>query len=169
MQVLGERIDADFARDIKKTVCSFPDVYGAYDLILNNYGPDAFNGSVHIEVPDTKSADELDALIRDITLTVYRKHNVLLTAVGVYSINTHDEYASHMREDVKQISLSHEGVLQMHGFFINKTENSMRFDLVLSFDVKDRRTLWKHITDEISEKYPGYTVQITPDYDFSES
>ncbi|MBQ3823810.1 MAG: cation transporter [Clostridia bacterium] len=168
-RILGERVDADLARDIKKTVCSFPDVYGAYDLILNNYGPDAFNGSVHIEVPDTKSANELDELIREITLSVYRKHNVLLTAVGVYSLNTQDEYAVKMREDVREVSLSHEGVLQMHGFFADTEKKTMRFDLVLSFDVKDRRELWKHITDEISEKYPGYTVQITPDYDFSES
>ena len=29
-------------------------------IIMHNYGPDAFNGSVHIEVPDTLSADDLD-------------------------------------------------------------------------------------------------------------
>ena len=26
---------------------------GAYDLVLNNYGPDAWNGSIHVEVPET--------------------------------------------------------------------------------------------------------------------
>lgn len=168
-RILGERIDANLARGIKETVCSFPDVYGAYDLVVNNYGPDAFTGSVHIEVPDTKSADELDELIREITVEVYRKHNVILTAVGVYSLNTQNAQIAKMREDVKEISLSHEGVLQFHGFFVNDEKKAMRFDLVLSFDVKDRAALWKHITDEISEKYPGYSVTITPDYDFSES
>ena len=52
-QILGERNDPDLTGSIKKTVAGFPGVQGAYDLVLNNYGPDSWNGSVHIEVPDT--------------------------------------------------------------------------------------------------------------------
>ena len=65
-QILGERNDVELASGIKKTVMSFPDVQGAYDLVLNNYGPDSWNGSVHIEVPDTYSAAQLDQLLREI-------------------------------------------------------------------------------------------------------
>ena len=65
-QILGEKNDPDLAKNIKETVCSFPDVHGAYDLVLNNYGPDKWNGSIHMEVPDTLTADRLDQLIRDI-------------------------------------------------------------------------------------------------------
>jgi cation diffusion facilitator family transporter len=50
-KILGEQNDPELARNIKNTVTSFPDVHGAYDLVLNNYGPDAWNGSIHIEVP----------------------------------------------------------------------------------------------------------------------
>ena len=82
-RILGEANDPELAKGIKKTVRSFPDVQGAYDLVLHNYGPEAWNGSIHIEIPDTYSADKLDALIRDIEETVYREHNVILTAVGV--------------------------------------------------------------------------------------
>ena len=90
-QILGERNDAELARAIKQTVTGFPDVQGAYDLVLNNYGPDTWNGSIHIEVPDTYSADRLDQLIREITMKVLREHRVILTAIGVYSTNTKDE------------------------------------------------------------------------------
>ena len=41
------------------------------------------NGSVHIEVPDTLSADDLDKLLRKVTADVYQKHDVILTAIGV--------------------------------------------------------------------------------------
>ena len=95
-QLLGERADAELAKGIKQTVLSFPDVTGVYDLVLNNYGPDAFNGSLHIEVPDTYSANELDELLRAITLRVYEEHNVILTAVGVYSVNTKDAHVIEM-------------------------------------------------------------------------
>ena len=51
-QILGESADAELAREIKETVNSFPEVRGVYDLVLNNYGPDRFNGSLHIDIPD---------------------------------------------------------------------------------------------------------------------
>ena len=69
-QILGERNDAELAKAIKQTVTGFQDVQGAYDLVLNNYGPDTWNGSIHIEVPDTYSANELDLLIRSIQTAV---------------------------------------------------------------------------------------------------
>lgn len=75
-RILGESNDAELARDIYKTVESIEDVHGAYDLVLNNYGPDNWNGSIHIEVPDTYSADRLDQLIRNITLKVLKEHHV---------------------------------------------------------------------------------------------
>ena len=36
-KILGERVDAQLARDIKETVKSFPDVSGAYDLVIHNH------------------------------------------------------------------------------------------------------------------------------------
>ena len=109
-RILGEGNDPELAKGIKQTVRSFPDVQGAYDLVLHNYGPEALNGSIHIEIPDTYSADKLDALIRDIEETVYKKHNVILTAVGVYSMNTKDSFITETRKKVQSIVLDHEHV-----------------------------------------------------------
>ncbi len=60
--IIGKRISSEFSKDIKQTVCSFPEVQGAYDLVLHNYGRDLMIGSVHIEVPDTLTVAELDKL-----------------------------------------------------------------------------------------------------------
>ena len=168
-RILGERADSELARDIKATVLSFPGVSGAYDLILNNYGPDTYNGSVHIEVPDTTSAGDLDELIRSITLAVLAKHHVILTAIGVYSVNTHDDQAAHMRDQIKEKILAREHVLQMHGFYVNEEKKTIRFDVVISFDAPDRRAEYAEICRIVSELYPDYTLQIAMDTDFSES
>lgn len=167
-KILGERAEPQLAREIKETVISHPEVSGAYDLVLHNYGPDSYNGSIHIEVPDTLSADDLDKLIRKITVDVYQKHDVILTAIGVYSINTKDPDAIKAREDVSKIVLSHPHILQMHGFYLDKKEKTMRFDIVVSFDAKDRREVHRQICEEIQKQYPDYTLQIAMDTDFSE-
>ena len=168
-QLLGERADAELAKGIKKTVLSFPDVSGVYDLVLNNYGPDAFNGSLHIEVPDTHSAYELDELIRAITVKVYQEHNVLLTAVGVYSVNTHDPEIIAMREKISEMVLQNEYVLQIHGFLVNEEKKTIRFDLIISFDAKDRVAVYNDILREVQSVYPDYTLEVVLDTDFCES
>ncbi len=167
-QLLGESADADTARKIKETVLSFPAVTGAYDLVLNNYGPDTFNGSIHIEVPDTYSAADLDELIREITYEVYRKHSVLLTAVGVYPVNTRNDKAAEIRDRIHDLIFAHEYVTQMHGFYLNEEKKKIRFDVVVSLDAPDRKTLFSQLQAEVQSLYPEYTLQMALDTDYTE-
>ena len=167
-KILGERADAQLARDIKETINGFEQVRGTYDLILHNYGPDSHQASAHIEVPDTLSADDLDKLIREIIMDVYKKHNIVLTAVGVYSYNTQDPEAAEIREQVADIVKAHPHVIQMHGFYVDRVEKSIRFDVVISFDSKDRRQEYQDICEEVGREFPDYTLQVTMDTDFSE-
>ena len=167
-KILGERVDAELARDIKATVSGFTEVNGVYDLVMHNYGPDSYNGSVHIEVPDTLSADELDKLLRKIQVKVYNEHNVILTAIGVYSYNTTDPGAVAAREKISNLVTSIPGVIQMHGFYIDKVDKTIRFDIVISFDVKDRKEVYREVCTMVQEEYPDHTLQIAMDTDFSE-
>ena len=167
-QILGQRADAQLARDIKSTISRYPEIYGIYDLVLNDYGPDTWHGSVHVEVADTMTADELDQLIRKVTEEVYRNHGVLLTAVGVYSMNTKDPEAVAAREQVREIISGFPEILQMHGFHIDQAEKAIRFDVVISFDAKDRGAVYRKVCEQVQEAFPDYTLQVTMDTDFSE-
>ncbi len=168
-KILGERADIELARDIKKTVGSYPQVKGVYDLIMHNYGPDSYNGSVHIEVEDTLSADDLDRLIREITMDVYHKHDVILTAIGVYSLNTSDPKAVKDRAEVSKLVMSQQHVLQMHGFYIDYQRKELRFDIVVSFDAPERQKVYEAVVEKVREKYPDFSLQVVMDTDFSES
>ncbi len=167
-QILGERNDKELAKAIYATVLSFPDVQGAYDLVLNNYGPDTWNGSIHIEVPDTYSADRLDQLIREITMKVIHEHQVILTAIGVYSVNTKDETIISTKKQVEDIIFSHEYVTQMHGFYLQKEQKTMRFDIVVSFNAKERRAVYNEVLADVQKAFPNYEFQIALDTDFAE-
>ena len=167
-KILGEQNDPELAREIKHTVTSFPDVQGAYDLVLNNYGPDAWNGSIHIEVPDTYTADQLDLLIRKIQMAVYKKHRVALTAIGVYSVNTRDAEVIEMKRRVREIVFAHPDVKQIHGFYLVKEDKAMRFDIVVSLAAKDRRAVYKAAVADVQKEFPDYTLHVAMDTDFAE-
>ena len=167
-RILGERADADLVKEIKTIVKGFPNVYGAYDLILHNYGPDSNTGSIHIEVPDTLSADEIDTLTRQITSEVYCRLGVILTGVGIYSRNTKDTRAAQIREEVYRLAMSHDHVMNAHGFYLDEENKVIRLDVLVSFDAPDRRAVYEHIVDDIKKAYPDYTPVMAMDTDFSE-
>ena len=167
-QILGERAEKEITDKIIAIMKEEKDVRGAYDLVLHNYGPDHFNGSVHIEVPDTLSANDLDKLLRTITLDVYHKYRVLLTAIGVYSVNTGENEAARMRDRIYEEVRAHQYVNQVHGFYVNEEKKTIRFDVVVSFDAPDRRKVWAEVCEKVQQMYPDYTLMVAMDSDFSE-
>ncbi len=166
-KILGERVDPELVKSIKATIRSLPEVNGAYDLVMHNYGPDSYNGSVHIEIPDKLSVNELDRLLRRIQVKVYKEHGVILTAIGIYSHNTENPLAVSAREKISSIVAEIPEILQMHGFYIDKEDMMIRFDIVLSFNVNDREQLRSEVYEKVLKEYPGYDIQIGLDIDFS--
>jgi len=167
-KLLGEPGDARLIQDIKATVRSFPEVKGAYDLILHNYGPDTYNGSVHVEVEDTLTPDRLDELSREIMVKVYQTHHVILTAIGFYSVNTQDEEVIGLQDEIGRRVMSHEYVKGMHGFHFNKKDNSVRFDVVISFDAPSRQAVFIKVLNDLKDTYPDIDFIPAMDMDYGE-
>ena len=167
-KILGERNDVELAKSIKKTITGYEGVRGAYDLVLHNYGPDSWQGSVHIEVPDTYSANQADKMLREIMVEVAQKHNVILTAIGVYSFNTQDEEVSRVEKKIRELAFSHQHVRQIHGFYLTKETKNIRFDLVISFGAENRKAVFEEAVAHIQAEFPDYTLQVVMDTDFSE-
>lgn len=165
--ILGKRTDADFARAIKATICEDREVLGAFDLYLYNYGPGQDYGSVHVEILNMLSADEIDAMNRRIQAAVYAKHNVLLTGIGIYSVNRENDVISSMRRTVLETVMAHDYSLQFHGFYVDVENKFMAFDVVLSFDYDQTEAL-RQLYREIGDLYPDYRLSITPDVDITE-
>ncbi|MDX8419323.1 cation diffusion facilitator family transporter [Stecheria sp. CLA-KB-P133] len=164
--ILGMSIDKNMAHAIKQYVRTLdPAIHGAHDLILHNYGPSHFVGSIHISIPDTMNAEQIDSLTRKITDAVYQKFGVLLVGVGIYSCNTKDDAAAKMRQQVQQILSDHEGFMQMHGFYVDEQKKYCSFDMILNWNVPDRQALYEHMKKDVENAFPDYTFRITLDLD----
>ena len=166
--IIGKRISSELSREIKETVTSFPEVQGAYDLILHSYGPDLLIGSVHIEVPDTLTVAELDKLEHRINEKVFVEHQVILAGISVYAVNTQNDRAAQVYSDIRRNVMSHEYVLQIHGFYLDEKRMTIHFDIIIDFSAPDSTELYEHILTETQEAYPDYKVSITLDTDVSD-
>ena len=166
--ILGHRPDPELSRAVKATVVEDPLVLGAYDLLMESYGPDLTVAAIHVEVPDTTTAAQIDEMTRRLQLAVYEKHGVALATVGIYALNTTNDAVAAMRTAITAQVMGHEGVLQMHGFYVNETMRIIIFDVMLDFAVPDRDALYGQIVSEVEGMYPDYKVAITLDRDLSD-
>ena len=164
--ILGERPDPALVRKIKGLLASEPEIRGAYDLMMNNYGPGRNYASVHIELPDTMSVEEADRLPRHIHDKIFEATGVRLRGVSVYSYNTKDQGAIPIRKAIYKIVMAHPYALQVHGFYVDRAKKEMRFDVVVRFG-NDLQAILKELHEEVQAAYPDYNILIDPDMDIS--
>lgn len=82
--------------------------------------------------------------------------------------NTKDPEAVEARRKVSEIVLGVKHVIQMHGFYLDKAEKTVRFDVVVSFDAPDRGEVYREVCEKVQKEFPGFTLQVAMDTDFSE-
>lgn len=166
--MLGTRVETTLAKAIKKEIKKEKEVQGAYDLVLNDYGPDKYLGSVHIEVNDDLLVSDIDKISRNITKSVYEKYGVLLHTIGVYSINTKDNNIIKAKDEITKIVFSNKDILEMHGFYLDEKEKTISFDIIIDFEANNHKEIYKKIYDEVQNKYKDYKINITLDVDTSD-
>lgn len=168
-KVLGERIDRETAQAVKREVCSVEGVRGAYDLVLNDYGPQRLQGSVHVEVDENLTARDIDRLTRHVQAAVMVGTGVTLHTVGIYSSNlSAATTAGKMRAALDQIVEREEHVLQAHGLYTDDQARDATFDLVVSFAAPDRPAVVDGVVAQMRERFPGYRIVASLDADTSD-
>ena len=147
LDIIGGRSDPGLSRKLHAFVCSFPEVSGAYDLILHDYGPGAYMGSIHIQVPDRLTAKDIHRLTSEISQGALSRYNVTLT-VGIYAENSQTKAHQAMRRHLEEIIEHYPAVLQSHGFYVDDQRKLVTFDLVIDYFYREKLKLKNRIVRE---------------------
>ena len=165
--IVGERADQEYVNKIKKIVCSFEGVQGAYDLIINNYGTNKAIASVHIEVEDSLTARDIHHLTRSITEKVYMETGAVLT-VGIYAKNEGNERIKEIKSFISSLVKDNKHIKQLHGFYVDDEKKLITFDLVFDFECPKPEEVIKEITSKLKGAYPDFNYYIVQDTDFTD-
>ena len=167
--ILGERVDSDLSQGIRHTVEQVPGVRGAYDLLLNDYGPDRLSGSVHVEVDESLTAREIDTLTRTVQLAVMQEQGIILHTIGIYSANASDGGdVGAIRALLLRLADENPYVLQVHGFYANVEDKEVTFDLVVSWDAPNRHAVVDEVLACVRQEFPDYHFRAQLDADMSD-
>ena len=165
--IIGRREDASLVNELKRIIREEDGVRGAYDITLYNYGPNKNYGTVHIELPDTLTVNEVDKITRKVQAKVFQKTGIILTGIGVYSYNTSNDEAARMRDRIQKEVLKNDWALQMHGFYVDFEKMTIRFDVVVTFEI-DRKVATEAINNAVNTLYPDYVPTVVLDADISD-
>lgn len=162
--ILGRTADRSLIQKIKQQICSFPQVSGAYDLMLHNYGPADLIGSVQIQVPDNLTAKELHKLTREIANRISMKYGVALT-IGIYAENNDQPAKQAMKQKLLTLLNDYPEVRQMHAFYVDEEEKLITFDLVVDYQYQDIPKLKRRINTVMKREFPDYKTLVVVDFD----
>jgi cation diffusion facilitator family transporter len=162
--IMGSRPDAEISKKIRATVESVPGVLGAYDLVLHNYGPDSAIGSVHVEIDGSLDAAAIHRLTRTVQVAVLEAFRVFLT-VGIYAV---DPARQADRDAIEAAAKRHPGVKAVHGVFFDDERAVVSFDVLVDFTVRDRDALRAAILADLAPRFPGRTLSLAFDTDYSD-
>ena len=166
--ILGQRPDAELSRKIKQSIADMPDVNGAFDLVLHDYGTGSTIASVNIEVDRHLKASQVDHLSRDIQKTIFKKYKVMISSVGIYAIDLDNPDVKKLWHTTKTIADKYEHIMQLHGFHADLNEKKIHFDVVVDFALEDRRAYFAKFSRELKEAIPDYELNIIQDVDISD-
>ena len=164
--MLGERADKELTTKIKRKILSFEEVQGVYDLNMHNYGPTKIVASVHIQVRNDMTAEEIHILTREIEYAIFIEFGIALT-IGIYAANDKGEFGE-LKNFLAEILKEYTSVKQMHGFYVDKAKNNVYFDLIIEFGEKDKDRIQQEIIEKLKEKYSEYNYNIILDSDITD-
>lgn len=158
--ILGERVESGLAAKVRDSIMSFPEVDGVFDLVIHNYGKEKLYGSAHIEVADVLTAAWIDNLQRAVTNKVFEDTGVEMLGLTIYAENSRDEDIAAMKKSVRKIVEDIPHVTGMYGFYLDKIDKEIKFDVVTDFDAEDSRSIEREIAEKTAALYPDYNIRI---------
>jgi len=164
---IGERPNPELTQKIKDSIKTIDHVYGAYDLIINSYGPENKIGSVDIEVSDQLTPMQIyrsTLLVKDKML----KEFGIFMAVGIYIKNSTPGPELDFETKVKDLINEDSRVISVHGFYVDFARKVATMDVVKSFKITDNLQFKEDIDTKLKKMYPDYAFNVWIDTDFSD-
>ena len=164
-KLLGERVDGEIVRGIKDIVRNTEGVINCFDLILNDYGPDFYTGSINVEIEDERSIGEMYPILHEAQTKIYNKYNVFLV-FGFYSVDVDDERYIKIKSLLKNYKENERHIINYHGIVIDEKYKTIYCYITKDFDITGE-TIIENVNRILKEEFPEYNIHVNIDTEFS--
>ena len=164
-ELLGRPGEEELAKKIYKEVRGTKHVLGAADMMLHNYGPEAYSGSVNIELDHELTVGEVYEVLHDLQLRIMHEHKVTMV-FGVYAVDNDHEEVKQIRKTIADFVVSREHVKSFHAIYLDPHSPKLYCDLIVDYDLKHWDALREEFTAYMAEHYPDKEIVLTIETEF---
>ena len=159
-EILGRPGDKELAAKLYKEIRSTDGILAAVDMMLHNYGPEAWSGSVNVEIDHKKTVGEIYQFLHELQLRIMHEYHVTMV-FGVYAVDYDGEYMKELRKTIAGFIRKQEHVKSFHAVYIDQRSDKIYCDFIVDYELKDWEELKKEFGQYMAEKYTGKEVVLT--------
>ncbi len=164
-ELLGRPGNEELAAKLYKEIRSTPGILNAVDMMLHNYGPDAYSGSVNVEIDHEMSVGEAYDFLHELQLRIMHEHNVTMV-FGVYAVDNDHEEVKAIRSSVASFVRTHEHVKSYHAIYLDPSSDKLYCDLIVDYELRDWEALREQFIAFMAESRPDKEIILTIETEF---
>lgn len=157
--ILGQAGEKELAQELYRIIRAEPLVLNAADMMLHNYGPDAYSGSVNVEIDHSKTVEEVYAALHELQLRIMHEKHITMV-FGIYAVDRDHAQIRQLREQVAAFVREQKHVTSYHALYIHPNGKDLYVDLVVDYDLADWEALRKEFTSYMAELYPDKHLEL---------
>ena len=163
--LLGKPGQEELAREIYKELRADPMVVNAADMMLHNYGPETWSGSVNLEINHDVTVGEVYQQLHQLQLRIMHEYKVTMV-FGIYAVDNDHERIRQLRQEVAAFIQTQEHVCSFHALYIEPGTERIYCDFVVDYKLKDWDGLERQFKAYLAERYPNSQVELTVETEF---
>ena len=164
-ELLGRSGQKDLAEKIYKEIHNTKEIINAADMILHNYGPNTWSGSVNVEVDHAKTVGEIYQVIHKLQLKIMHEYKVVMVC-GIYAVDHDHEDVKTIRQDIDTFVSKNKHIKSIHAMYLDPQTNKIYCDFVVDHDLKEWNKLKEDFLEYMTKKYPNNEIELTIETEF---
>lgn len=167
--LIGQAVDPELAKRIRKEVESYDGIEGTHDLIVHNYGPNRSMASIHAEVPRDVDIETSHEIIDRIEREVTKKLGIFLV-IHMDPVEMRDERVLAAKEHLEKVLREIDPEAAFHDFRMvwGEERSNLIFDVQVPFSYgeEQQKELERAITERMNQVDGRYCCVITVEKSF---
>lgn len=163
--LLGRPGEKELATKLYHEIRSTEGILGAADMMLHNYGPDAYSGSVNIEIDHEKTVGEIYQFLHKLQLRIMYEYHVVMV-FGIYAVDNDHEEVKAINKAVGKFVKETDHVKSFHAVYLEPGTDLLYCDLVVDYELADWDKLRADFTAYMQERYPDKKLMLTIETEF---
>ncbi|MCQ2441096.1 MAG: cation diffusion facilitator family transporter [Clostridia bacterium] len=159
-ELIGRSGKIELADKLYQVIRSTDGIIDASDMMLHNYGPDTWSGSVNVEMNHKKTAGEIFQILHTLQMKIMHEYAVLMI-FGIYAVDNDRDDVNAIREDIASFVEEQAHVKSFHAVYLEPQTKKIYCDLIVDYELNDWVALEKEFTDYMKQRYPHSEIGVT--------